>query len=67
MLHFSFIAEDGYRDTHPDVEISWDGCEELTLDEHVEKFRTFLLALTFTEKQVESIQIVDNDRTVLLD
>lgn len=58
MLRFEFIPDEEYRDTHPDVSICWKGCEEWILDEYVEKFQQFLRAISFTDKQAESVQIV---------
>ena len=61
MLRIEFTPDGEYRETHAEVSMLWDGLEEATLEEYVEKFCDFLRAITFTDKQVDQIKIFDSD------
>lgn len=62
MLSYSFVPERD-RDIYPEVEMSWMECEDLTIDEHVEKFKNFLRALSFSDPLVERIVVAERNES----
>lgn len=62
MLSYEFTPERGREDC-PMVQITWDGGEDFDIYEHVEKFKIFLRAMSFTDSVIDKITVVeDNDK-----
>lgn len=63
MLCFEFTPDDKsiFRD-YADVTMEWSGCEDLDVEEHLDKFKIFLRALGFTEHTVKKLQVIENSQ-----
>jgi len=61
MLLYKFIPESDH-DIVPEVTLNFKEADDLDIYEHLENFKYFLKALSFTEDTIDKIQIVDNEK-----